>query len=223
MKIGICAIIKDENDYLDEWIDYHLKLVDHIYLYDNLSKEPVLERERVSVKLWPDNEIGSQMRAYKDLKTDCDYIAYIDIDEFIVCNNLKSLIESLKEKYEFEGLAISWRMYGSNPYFTERKCQTDYVKYFPDKHIKSIINPNKIKYFPDPHFAIIEGNYINENGKKVTGPFSNHTSTKIYIKHIYTRSLPEWEEKIKRGSGDKVKRNKNIKEFILYNKSCIYT
>lgn len=26
MKVGICAIAKDEDFYIDEWIRYHLKL-----------------------------------------------------------------------------------------------------------------------------------------------------------------------------------------------------
>lgn len=36
MKIGICAIAKDENFYIEEWIRYHLKLgVDQIYIFQN--------------------------------------------------------------------------------------------------------------------------------------------------------------------------------------------
>lgn len=34
MKTGICAIAKDENFYIEEWIRYHLKLgVDQIYIF----------------------------------------------------------------------------------------------------------------------------------------------------------------------------------------------
>jgi hypothetical protein len=40
MRTAICTCIKDENDYLKEWIDWNLKAgFDHIYLYeDNGSK-----------------------------------------------------------------------------------------------------------------------------------------------------------------------------------------
>jgi hypothetical protein len=39
MKIAICLIIKDENEYLQEWMDYHRKVgVSHFYIYDNNSK-----------------------------------------------------------------------------------------------------------------------------------------------------------------------------------------
>ena len=36
MKTCICAIIKDEQDYIEEWLDYHLGLgFNHIYLYED--------------------------------------------------------------------------------------------------------------------------------------------------------------------------------------------
>ena len=220
MKLGICAIVKDENQYLEEWINYHLKMVDHIYIYDNESKEPILPRENVTVKLWNDNEVGSQMRAYKDLKANCDLdlIAFIDVDEFICTNKpLKEVLTDLKAYGDYDGLVMSWRMYGSDPYFTERQPQESYTKYRNNIHVKSFVNPKKLKYFPDPHFAWVSGLYIDEKGKAAFGPFRDHTSDHIWIKHIYTRSLPEWKEKILRGSGDKVERNKTLEEFFEYN------
>jgi hypothetical protein len=36
---SICLIIKDENDYINEWLDWHLKVgFEHFYIYDNGSK-----------------------------------------------------------------------------------------------------------------------------------------------------------------------------------------
>lgn len=36
MNIAICAIVKDEDFYIDEFIKYHLKLgVNHIYFFQN--------------------------------------------------------------------------------------------------------------------------------------------------------------------------------------------
>ena len=40
-KFAICAIAKDEDEYLPEWIDHHAKLgASRIYLYDNNSTRP---------------------------------------------------------------------------------------------------------------------------------------------------------------------------------------
>lgn len=38
MKVGICTIIKDEQDYLEEWIEYHLSLgFTGIYLFEDIT------------------------------------------------------------------------------------------------------------------------------------------------------------------------------------------
>lgn len=35
-NLAICAIARLENAYINEWVEWHLKLgVDHIYVYDN--------------------------------------------------------------------------------------------------------------------------------------------------------------------------------------------
>jgi hypothetical protein len=48
MKTAICVIIKDEVDYLDEWLDYHLNLgIDEIFLYEDygsLSHSTITEK-----------------------------------------------------------------------------------------------------------------------------------------------------------------------------------
>ena len=34
MPVGICAIAKNEDGYIDDWIKYHLKLgIDQIYVF----------------------------------------------------------------------------------------------------------------------------------------------------------------------------------------------
>ena len=36
---SICLIIKDENEYINEWLDWHIKIgFEHFYIYDNGSK-----------------------------------------------------------------------------------------------------------------------------------------------------------------------------------------
>lgn len=70
--ISICAIFRDEADYLREWIEYHrLAGIEHFYLYNNFSKdnyleilEPYLEKDIVTLTQW---EIPrGQMAAYED-------------------------------------------------------------------------------------------------------------------------------------------------------------
>ena len=42
--IAICAILKDEHQYLKEWLDYHLNIgIDQIYLYEDITSQTHIE------------------------------------------------------------------------------------------------------------------------------------------------------------------------------------
>lgn len=238
MKIAICLIIKDENDYLKEWLDYYRNLgIDQFIIYDNDSKIPIKNSLRIEegrnkdckVIQWSDDEYRAQNRAYEHCiknNKDFDYIGFFDTDEFIIIKdniNIKQYIENLTNKYgKFDGLGIYWRMYGkTKPYYTERQPIENYTEWSKNPHIKSFLNPKKVIGFPDPHKAtMIPGSkYIDELGRIVVSPLGEHTSENIWIKHIWTRSLPEFEEKIKRGTGDGYVRN--IQQFYEHNDNCL--
>ena len=243
MKIAICLIIKDENEYLQEWMDYHRKVgVSHFYIYDNNSKVPVSEflknETDVTVRRWPYTQTGSQNLAYQDCcrtyQNEADKIAFIDTDEFISFdpkfNTIQEVWESLESQYgKIDNLGLYWRMYGkSKPYFETRQPVQNYTEYHENFHIKSILDPKTVKYFTDPHHAVNTGNYINEKNEKIVGPFgsiaqpenNSHSSNTIWIKHTWTRSRIEFEIKINRGSGDHFKRTRTMQEFYDYNDKC---
>lgn len=238
LKIVICLIIKDENEYLEEWLSHHRNLgFNHFFIYDNQSVPSVaeyfLEKNLIHSDItriyWEDNKHGSQLRAYehccKQFGNQWDYIAFIDTDEFICLKNHNSIQEYIQhyiENYgQFDGLGICWRMYGSN-YSEGRIPIEDYIFYHENRHIKSIVNPKKVIKFNDPHFATLNSNkYFDENNRLLTSPLADfHTSNEIWIKHIWTRSYPEWRKKLERGSGDKVIRPYSDKDFDNYNNQC---
>lgn len=230
MTIGLCLIIKDENDYLDEWLNYHRKIgIDSFFIYDNQSRVPIsINDSDVLVIPWPNNNIGSQMRAYEhccSINTNFDYIGFIDTDEFYESKSMdiKKDFENLVETYgEISGVGLYWRNYGQPyPYFENRVPIQEYINYQNNNHIKSFIDPKKILRFPDPHRPLISGKHIDEIGRNISSPVGVHTSDNIWIKHTWTRSLNEFKEKLNRGSGDKVVRNYNIQNFYEYNDKCI--
>lgn len=229
MKIAVCLIIKDENDYLEEWLSHYKKLgVDKFFIYDNNSSTPIkVDSEDVKVILWNDEKFASQNRAYLDCcvnNQDFDYIGFFDTDEFYISKtmNVKEDIESLKNKFgDFSGFGIYWRMYGNpKPYYTERKPVGQYTYYHNNDHIKSFVDPKTVRGFNDPHFVTITGRYIDELGRTVNTPIGNHTSETIWIKHIWTRSLTEFEPKTKRGDVNRVERKIVMDDFITYNDKC---
>src|SRR5581483_718057 len=101
--VAICAIAKNESRYLGEWIAYHKLIgVDDILVYNHESDDDtgsVLEGfapHGVSAVDWsvPPRQ-KPQWLAYENglerLRDSADWIAFIDIDEFIVLPQHKNI------------------------------------------------------------------------------------------------------------------------------------
>ena len=123
-KICICAIFKDEAKYLDEWIRYHLVIgIDHFYLYNNNSDDeylkvlkPYIEKKIVDLIDWPHKH--SQMSAYEDCykknNNHTNWLAFIDLDEFICPIATDDIKPWLEQHNKYPGIAIYWKQFGSN-------------------------------------------------------------------------------------------------------------
>ena len=232
MAIGLVCIAKDENQYFDEWIRHHLKVgFEHIFIYDNNSKETIEIAidlsQKVSVIKWEDSKYGSQSRAYMNSCarfSNFDYIAFFDVDEFYMSEtmNVKIDLEKLNNPI---ALGIYWRIYGNPKPFDTRKPVENYIHWHGDKHIKSIIQPSLVKSFPDPHKAELinekKGMYIDENNNQIVSPTGAHTSNSIWIKHVFTRSRQEFAEKMQRGDANTREKNRTWEDFDYYNSLCI--
>lgn len=221
-------MIKDENDYLKEWITHHMKIgIKLFYIYDNNSKVPITKiSNNVVIKTWD----LTQIQAYKDCcitNQELDYIGFLDTDEFYVSKSMdiNKDFENLLAKFgKFMGLGLYWRMYGKRlPYYDTRVPIERYTQYFESDHIKSFLNPRFVRKFDDPHYASIMGYYIDENGNTIKSAVGTHTSNNIFIKHIWSRSTTEFVDKISRGSGDGINRNYSMRDFFDYNNQCILT
>ncbi len=129
----ICAIFKDEELFLKEWIEYHkLVGVQHFYLYDNGSTDrsleilkPYIKSKEVDLISWKresrnQNEYNFkvQIPAYKHAleisKKKAKWAAFIDIDEFICPVKQKNLRDVLEDYTQYGGLAINWQIYGTS-------------------------------------------------------------------------------------------------------------
>lgn len=122
--VAICAIFKNESYYLQEWIEYH-KIIgfDHFYLYNNFSDDhymdilaPYIQDETVTLIEWPYHQ--GQISAYKDCiqkyKDQCQWIGFVDIDEFVLPVKDKSINSFLKGFEKKRGsVLIYWRLFGS--------------------------------------------------------------------------------------------------------------
>jgi hypothetical protein len=190
----ICALFRNEELYMKEWIEFHKLIgVQHFYLYDNGSTDrsleilqPYIEAKLVDVFPWPletsnqqDNLHRLQLPVYRHaleiVKHKAKWAAFIDIDEFIFPVQKDNLLDVLKQYSQYGGLTANWQMYGTsnrdnlNPgeLLIEAlvwKAPTDAEH---NRLVKSIVQPHRVAKIEDPHsFHFIDGFYaVNSNGE----------------------------------------------------------
>jgi len=129
-KVAICAVAKDENKYIAEWVSYYLsKGVSHIYIYDNndgatevmsglsgLSQVTVIPVYGESSLKNKGFQVGVYTEAYKVYGHDYDWMGFFDIDEFVSIDDGLD-IPSFLGNPMYDGTHIvhlNWRYYGDN-------------------------------------------------------------------------------------------------------------
>lgn len=151
---AIICVAKDEDNYIDEWIEYHFKLgFDAIYIIQNQWKYLGMFQHDIRVHLTQENSefsIASQVNWYKkvldQIRDKYDFIGIWDIDEFLVIFNNMSLQDFfVKNKWQ-NVIFIPWRIFGDSHLTEFNKTNTSVLKRFllcdkePHNNGKSILN-----------------------------------------------------------------------------------
>lgn len=227
-RVAIVAIARLENDYINEWIGHHLGIgVNHIYVYDNSSSEEEKLRyriydeyyDRVSVIPAYDKQ-QYQMLAYKEAYKNYgdlyDYMIYIDIDEFIMLQQDKTINDFVQRlPDDCECYRMNWEIYGDSG-IVNRDTSSSVVKDFKipaktkrNSTTKSIIKGrlNNIDFI-SVHYAVRNVNGEYSNLKTYYGNMIDITSelpikskslnihkidyTYIKLNHYITKSICEF-------------------------------
>ena len=116
--LAVCAIAKNEGPYFREWIEWHLAQgVEKFYIYDNESTDgtrevlqPYIERGVVDYRYWPGYR--RQLAAYDDCmdryRFAARWIAFIDLDEFIVPLQNASIPAFLQRFEPYAAVEVNW-------------------------------------------------------------------------------------------------------------------
>lgn len=220
--LSLCLICKDENDYLPEWLDYHILMgVDRFYIYDNESQISLRETladyiKRGWVVVIDIQGAGMQLHAYDHcLQTfgkNSRWIGFIDTDEFLVPKDTLNLQLLLKDYEEFGGLAVSSKFFGSDGNQT-RPAGGQITGYIHSTHltfrgnslVKSIVQPDKTLFPITPHDFLCADGYwcVNEKKMRVNYQYMPHYADRIQLNHYYCRSEEEISQKLTRGRGDR--------------------
>ena len=159
-KFAICAIAKDEDEFLVEWMEYHIKLgASRVYLFDNNSTRPqnlyimdyirsdFVEYFTVGDNKLPNSQLYVYERCLHEFGYRHDYMAFIDIDEFIVVKNKSLSIPDILDEYDdCGGLTLNWMLHGPSGHIQrpKGKIQDAYHKCFKHPLIKSIVNTQRV-------------------------------------------------------------------------------
>ncbi|MDR1856654.1 MAG: glycosyltransferase family 92 protein [Desulfovibrio sp.] len=217
---ALCCIARDEDRYIEEWVEYHLlQGFDTVIIYDNHSSIPIKDtlsdfvadqwKGRVLIHMTEGEFIGVEaqkqayahcMRTYKD---DFMWIAVIDVDEIIVpkkCTNIKQL---LAEFENYGGVVLNWAFYGGDGGETYKKSQINSFTYTAQQQettIKSIVRPQRVEKFTGPHGAFYVYPYYAvtlEHFPLEPDVYSApSTVSKAQVNHYYYRSREDWQLKV---------------------------
>lgn len=226
-KLSIVAIAKNEGAYFKEWIEYHrLVGVDKFYIYDNESSDNTvdvlkeyIDEGLVDYTFFPgeSRQIPAYVDCIKNHKHDTEWLAIIDLDEFIVPVNDNTIIEYIEKLTDnISQILIGWFIYGSSGNINKPDgLVTENYLFRGEKRWlhKSIINP-RLSLSVDAHESMM-----------FRGGTKNDDQC-IRINHYHCKSWEEYKYKKNRGDayyGKDAGLDKYTKEtFTLHDLNDVY-
>ena len=241
MKTAVCAIAKDEERDLPEWLAYQFVIgFDSVIVFDNNSTDGTTARVRsaasaqdVRLVAWPTQDELAQKNAYEHcirvFGAEFDWIAFLDIDEFLCFQRFHSLKDMLDRLSKHSAVAINWAMFGSSGHntYTSGLVIEDFVmratsEFAPNRHVKSIVRPQKVDNCANPHSFNVDGSYCLPSGEAVSWEFlglcagtADHSVCQV--NHYFTKSAAHWNDKMRRGYLDGTVRK--VEEFAAYDRN----
>ncbi|SHG81062.1 Glycosyltransferase family 92 [Cognatiyoonia sediminum] len=246
--MAICLIVRNEERHIGEWADFHLKAgVEHFVVYDNGCTDGTVDvlkqrlaPDQLTLMPWDQRlsdgrsgaEIHNQVLAYahalRNFGGRFRWMAFIDVDEFLIPTEATSLGEALAPLENAKHISLPWHMFGRNGHETapEGGVLTNYLNRARDPlasshalNWKCIVDPCHVTGVRVHGFDIdgrAEG--TNDVGKlaKHTGRAdrSFYSREAIQLNHYYTRSNAELQAKINRGSNKTVEAQRHIKRVM---------
>ena len=135
------VILNELDEYLKVWLDHHTKMVDHIFIFEDLNshshKHITDQYQNVTLlsilDLYETEDSKKRLREYKEKKyivqteyiskgvikiqslKEYDWCFSIDIDEFITLEEpYKTISDVLVEFQDYDGVMLQWMNFGAN-------------------------------------------------------------------------------------------------------------
>lgn len=194
MKVLLCCIGRQENDYIREYVDYYKLLgVDNICLYDNNRDGEEDFRDVIGDEI--DNgfvilknyrnrticQLDAYNECYREFGNQYDWIMFFDLDEYMFINSdpdIKAYLSS-RDFDLFNVIQLNWvcvgdcdQLYNDGRNIKERlnthlDLNLTTIYSFPDNfHTKAIIRGglNNVSWDLSPHLPNVPGPHCNGSG-----------------------------------------------------------
>jgi hypothetical protein len=230
-KIALVTMAKDEDFYLQEWIDYHLKIgFDDIFIFQNnwrfKNQKPDsrvhfmewdVESDPPSGEVWDWNRHSKCYSNFgKEHYKNYEWAAFFDVDCFLVLKQSKNVKEFISnfDNTPQQQVVINFAFFGDNGHTTFDENYTSVLERFT-KRWGQAYTSSYYQFLPicklhenfcchSIHF--VPGEWIDVDGTVGIGrpDFRNVTFDKAQLNHYYTKTLPEWNLKLlkTRAEGD---------------------
>jgi hypothetical protein len=228
--VAIVAIVKDEERYIGEWLAFHMLVgASAFVIYDNGSSDRTVDilrgskwADRITIVPWRnfDRAIRIQNAAYNHALANFGaryrWMAFIDVDEFIVPKRADDLNAALSDFGDIPALSLPWHMFGPSGHRTRPSGLVieSYLERaeFPPRpdvvsllNFKTVVDPTKVRVAKTHHVELIDGGEVMWNDRKERFGYlerfdPRHASADAFqLNHYFTRSQEELRERLAKG------------------------
>ncbi|TCQ08684.1 glycosyl transferase family 92 [Rhizobium sp. PP-F2F-G36] len=233
--IAIMACVKNEAPYIEEWVRFHRAIgVRHFHIYDDGSTDGTMDilRSLLSAKALTIVPWIMRMRdegtsvvlngqaiafahALLNFGGRYDWMAFIDVDEFLLPRRDSTLEDALRHAKGFPNISLPWHMFGHGGHRARPKgpvCLSYTARVaHPERqdanasNFKCIVDPTRVTGVSVHRFRTKEFGDRTSNDAGIVSSVRDRKAEAFYsaeylqLNHYYLKSEEELSEKVARG------------------------
>lgn len=239
--LAIVFLVKNEAKNLAEWIGFHeLVGVKHFFAYDDGSTDnsceilkKCLPRGNFTITSWKNsslqdprrnrylsNQVLAYAHALANYGQDFRWMAFIDVDEFILPMNSDTIEGALASLQEYSNISMPWHMFGRCGH--QKRPDGGVLRNFLERasdpmssdagvcNFKCIVDPSCVVEVSIHRFKTTSNQETTCNDVGEQFDFKDRNTKRFYstkhlkLNHYYTKSDDELQSKLNRGSASPV-------------------
>lgn len=249
MKTIICAIVKNEQRFIREWVEWNIDQgFDKIYIYEDYGSDShkeqlqdYIDKGLVELNNLSETHFVPQLKKgtlvqqalyrkffqlCKSKEIEADWVGFFDVDEFIMFDDGWDL-NKLEEEFKDEpGILLAWKLYGANGHIKrpEGNVVDNYTTHMPEG---TILDSNVYNWAVKSLVNIAKCDGMKNIHEFNGCVFTNHCKPihklcfdKAWINHYYSKS---WEDYLDRifARGNMQNNFRSLDQFFKVNPDMI--